>query len=275
MSQLKGLVLPLAMGLAERIVCRLVNTGLWRSWSAFKMLVLSRRCSCMRRFAYWPPPACPVSNGTTTTQWWVGITAHGEICSPTYHIRQAGRVDQNKNVDNIHPRPTMFGTFSYSVADQHRALITDTFWNIYSSLSTWGNIQPAIFNVLCPVCVARFTIIPLWHERAGNAPLTSAIWLSHTTLGYTVVHSAIDWGVEGQLFNTSEQQVLLSSWPFSCLVSVPPKNVSYLFPSVCRFMPGSICPHSPCITPLCFGVTMTGRQVEDEMWCTGLDRCVA
>lgn len=114
MSQLKGLVLPLAMGLAERIVCRLVNTGLWRSWSAFKMLVLSRRCSCMRRFAYWPPPACPVSNGTTTTQWWVGITAHGEICSPTYHIRQAGRVDQNKNVDNIHLRPTMFGTFSYS-----------------------------------------------------------------------------------------------------------------------------------------------------------------
>lgn len=36
MSQLKGLVLPLAMGLAGWIVCRLVNVGLWRSWSTFK-----------------------------------------------------------------------------------------------------------------------------------------------------------------------------------------------------------------------------------------------
>lgn len=104
----------------------------------------------------------------------------------------------------------------------------------------------------CPVCVARFVIIPLWHKSPGKAPLTSAIWLSHTTLGYTVAHSVIDWGVEGQLFNTSEQQVLLSSWPFSCLVSVPPKNVSYLFPSACWFKPDSICPHSPCNTPLCF-----------------------
>lgn len=44
MSQLKGLVLPLSMRLAERIVCRLVNAGLWRSWSTFKMLVLGPRC---------------------------------------------------------------------------------------------------------------------------------------------------------------------------------------------------------------------------------------
>lgn len=57
MSQLKGLVLPLAMGLAERIVCRLVNTGLWRSWSTFKMLVLSNRRSCVRTLADWLPPA--------------------------------------------------------------------------------------------------------------------------------------------------------------------------------------------------------------------------
>lgn len=57
MSQLKGLVLPLAMGLAERIVCRLVNKGLWRSWSEFKMLVLSHRRFCMRTLVYWLPPA--------------------------------------------------------------------------------------------------------------------------------------------------------------------------------------------------------------------------
>lgn len=50
MSQLKGLVLPLAMGLAERIVCRLVNKGLWRSWRAFKMLVCSCRGSCVCAF---------------------------------------------------------------------------------------------------------------------------------------------------------------------------------------------------------------------------------
>ena len=95
-------------------------------------------------------------------------------------------------------------------------------------------------------------IVPLWHKKPGKAPLTAAIWLSHSTLGYTVAHSAIDWSVEGQLFNTSEQQVLLSSWPFSFLVSVPPKNASYLFPSACWFKPDSICPHSPCNTPLCF-----------------------
>lgn len=108
------------------------------------------------------------------------------------------------------------------------------------------------FMYFFPLRVARFMIIPLWHKRPGKAPLTSAIWLSHTTLGYTVAHSAIDWGVEGQLFNTSEQQVLLSSWPFSCLVSVPPKNVSYLVPSACWFKPDSICLHSPPNTPLCF-----------------------
>lgn len=83
MSQLKGLVLPLAMGLAERIVCRLVNTGLWRSWSTFKLLVVSRRCSCMRS---WLPPAFPVSNGMTTTQWLVGIITQNEICSNTHHL---------------------------------------------------------------------------------------------------------------------------------------------------------------------------------------------
>lgn len=57
MSQLKGLVLPLAMGPAERIVCRLVNTGLWRSWSMLKMLVLSHRRFCVHTPAYWLPRA--------------------------------------------------------------------------------------------------------------------------------------------------------------------------------------------------------------------------
>lgn len=254
MSQLKGLVLPLAMGLAERIVCRLVNTGLWRSWSTFKMLVLSRRCSCM---CSWLPPVFPVSNGMTTTQWLVSIITYSEIGSNSYHIRQLSRASQSKNLHDSFPRLTMLlnvlgVTFYNSVADYHRSVISDTFWNIYLSLSTQGNIQAAKFHVLCPARVARFMIIPLWHKRPGKAPLTSAIWLSHTTLGYTVVHSAIDWGVEGQLFNTSEQQVLLSSWPFSCLVSVPPKNVSYLSPTACWFKPDSICPHSPCNTPLCF-----------------------
>lgn len=94
-------------------------------------------------------------------------------------------------------------------------------------------------------------IIPLWHQRPGRAPLAAAIWLSHTTLGYTVAHSAIDWGVEGQLFSTSEQQVLLSNCPFSCLVSVLPKNVSYLSPSACWFKPNGIWPRSPHNTPSC------------------------
>lgn len=77
--------------------------------------------------------------------------------------------------------------------------------------------------------------------------MTPAIWLSHTTLGYTVAHSAIDWGDEGQLFNTSEQQVLLSSWLFSYLISVPPKKVSCLVAPARRFKPGATCPHSPCM----------------------------
>lgn len=43
MSQLKGLVLPLSMRPAERIFffCSLVNAGLWRLWSMFKMRGLS------------------------------------------------------------------------------------------------------------------------------------------------------------------------------------------------------------------------------------------
>lgn len=67
MSQLKGLALPLAMGLAERIVCRLVNAGLWRSGRAFKMHVSSHRCLCMRTLAYWLP-CLLVSNGRNTSQ---------------------------------------------------------------------------------------------------------------------------------------------------------------------------------------------------------------
>lgn len=73
MSQLKGLVLPLAMGLAERIVCRLVNTGLWRSWSTFRMLVLSHRRSRMRASRF------PMSNGMSTTRWSVGIITHTHL----------------------------------------------------------------------------------------------------------------------------------------------------------------------------------------------------
>lgn len=88
-------------------------------------------------------------------------------------------------------------------------------------------------------------IVPLWHGRPGTAPLTPAIWLSHTTLGYTVAHSAIDWGDEGQLFNTSEQQVLLSSWLFSCLIFVPPKKVSCLVTHARWFKPAGICLRSP------------------------------
>lgn len=91
MSQLKGLVLPLAMGLAERIVCRLVNTGLWRSWSSFKMLVSSCRRSCMRTLAH---IGCLLL--LFCVKWQEFHTMVGkhhytrsEICSSTYHIRHA------------------------------------------------------------------------------------------------------------------------------------------------------------------------------------------
>lgn len=126
------------------------------------------------------------------------------------------------------------------------------FWNVYLSLLSWAtllrcDISGFFFFLLSffPACAARFMIIPLWHRRPGTAPLTPAIWLSHTTLGYTVAHSAIDWGDEGQLFNTSEQQVLLSSWLFSYLISVPPKKVSCLVTPARRFKPEAICLHSP------------------------------
>lgn len=142
----------------------------------------------------------------------------------------------------------------YSSAAQHRALIGITFffktsiWVYYRGQRSCGAIfQVFFFSSLSffPACAARFMIIPLWHRRPGTAPLTPAIWLSHTTLGYTVAHSAIDWGDEGQLFNTSEQQVLLSSWLFSYLISVPPKKVSCLVTPARRFKPEAICPHSP------------------------------
>lgn len=109
MSQLKGLVLPLAMGLAERIVCRLVNKGLWRSWRAFKMLVCSCRGSCVRSSAYWLPPAFLLQvECRSIIQWLVGIITHSEIHNSTYHIRHASSTSQNKNVHNNHLRPAMF-----------------------------------------------------------------------------------------------------------------------------------------------------------------------
>lgn len=114
MSQLKGLVLLLSMRLAERIVCRLVNAGLWRSWSTFKMLVL-----CLRRSYVCAAARFPVSNGGSSTHRLVGIVTDSEIYSYTYHIRQASCASQIKNE---HPRPTMllnvFGIIHYySVAD--------------------------------------------------------------------------------------------------------------------------------------------------------------
>lgn len=122
MSQLKGLVLPLAMGLAERIVCRLVNTG--------PLEVLERvqnACLVPQTFSYahvGVPAASrfPVSNGRSTTQWLVGIITHSEIYSNTYHIRQASHASQNTNMHDSHPRPTMLlnvlgMTSYYSAAD--------------------------------------------------------------------------------------------------------------------------------------------------------------
>lgn len=105
MSQLKGLVLPLSMRLAERIVCRLVNAGLWRSWSTFKMLVLGLMCSYIR--AHWLPPALLCQIAGSSTQWLVGIIIHSEIYSYTYRIRQTCCASQIKSVHYSHPRPTM------------------------------------------------------------------------------------------------------------------------------------------------------------------------
>lgn len=143
----------------------------------------------------------------------------------------------------------------YSAAAQHRVLIGITFLKRLFEFIIVGNalavryFRVFFFFSFFPACAARFMIIPLWHRGPGTAPLTPAIWLSHTTLGYTVAHSAIDWGDEGQLFNTSEQQVLLSSWLFSYLISVPPKKVSCLVAPARRFKPEAICRHSP-RTPL-------------------------
>lgn len=135
----------------------------------------------------------------------------------------------------------------YSSAAQHRALIGITFLKRLFEFIITGNafVVQYFMYFFFPVYAARSMIIPLWHRRPGTAPLTPAIWLSHTTLGYTVAHSAIDWGVEGQLFNTSEQQVLLSSWLFSCLIFAPPKNVSCLLTHSLWFKPANICLHSP------------------------------
>lgn len=133
--------------------------------------------------------------------------------------------------------------FCCSAPSLNRYHIFETsIWVYYHGQHTCSAIFHEFFFFFFPVCAARFMIIPLWHRRLGTAPLTPAIWLSHTTLGYTVAHSAIDWGVEGQLFNTSEQQVLLSSWLFSCLIFAPPKNVPCLLTGA-RWQPAYACVH--------------------------------
>lgn len=87
MSQLKGLVLLLAMGLAVRIVCRLVCTGLWRSWSPFKAFSCSTQT-----FLYAHIGALAASRfrcqmaGVARPQWSVGVTTHSEIYSAAHHI---------------------------------------------------------------------------------------------------------------------------------------------------------------------------------------------
>lgn len=66
-------------------------------------------------------------------------------------------------------------------------------------------------------------------QESRHSSIDIAIWLSHTTLGYTVALSAIDWGVEDQLFNTSEQDALLSSAGSShASFFALTKNASYL-----------------------------------------------
>lgn len=107
MSQLKGLVLPLAMGLAERIVCRLVNTGLWKSWSTFKNAFLVSQTFLYAHIGVLATSCFSVSSGRSTIQWLVGIITHSDNSS-TYHIRQASCASQNKNVHDSHPRPIMF-----------------------------------------------------------------------------------------------------------------------------------------------------------------------
>lgn len=79
MSQLKGLVLPLAMGLAGWIVCRLVNTGLWRSWSTFKNACLVPQSFLYAYIGVLAASYFSVSSGRSTIQWLEGIITHSEI----------------------------------------------------------------------------------------------------------------------------------------------------------------------------------------------------
>ena len=130
---------------------------------------------------------------------------------------------------------------------RNRALISDVFGHqfvSFLSLSSYKidpgcGISCVLAGTYSQIC-DYLSVTPVTRQSSIDS---RHLAISQSALGYTVAHSAIDCCVEGQLFNTSEQQVPLSRWSFSCLVSMPPKNVSYLGPSAHRHWTDGICPH--------------------------------
>lgn len=110
----------------------------------------------------------------------------------------------------------------------------------------------------CPMCVCVHV-----HEK-NEAKLH---WLSHLAISLSPL--ATQWltqrliGVLKASYLTNQNNKRrYHAGSLSCLVSVPFKNVSYLFPSACWFKPDSICPHSPCSKLLYLGCNPACRCVE-------------
>ena len=88
------------------------------------------------------------------------------------------------------------------------------------------------------VHVARFALIPAQHKsKQSSTDLSHLCYLTQPLA--TQWLSDIDWSVEGQLFNTSEQQVLLSGCLFSCLSLCRPR-MSLISSLLSFFRPGQI-----------------------------------
>lgn len=164
MSQLKGLVLPLAMGLAERIVCRLVNAGLW---SVHKMLVLSRRCSCMRTLPYWQPPTflCQMA------QW---KTLFHPLRSRVTLITSDKPVLRAKTKKC---KSSYCWMFRRDLLLFCRWLAQSLHFESHLSQSALGSIEVAVLHVFCPVCVHD-------HPSVTQETRQSSIGFSHLAISH-------------------------------------------------------------------------------------------
>lgn len=172
-----------------------------------------------------------MSNGRSTAQWLVSIITDSQIYSDSSLIRV--------------PKQCTIATRGYKCCWCASSVAqSPNLWYLLNHLQYLMPFAQPVWPCSRPSLSDTGEQAKLhWLQPSGylTQPLATQ-WLTQRLIGV----------LKASYLTHQNNKYCYHAGSFSCLVSVPPKNASYLFPSACWFKPDSICPHSPCNKPFCF-----------------------